>query len=95
MRNKFFPAFIFMSVPLFIKAQTDSLLNLLGLSLEDIMNVKVVTAYGYMQKTKEVPSTILVITEKQIAEKGYEQLGAFRNIPGTDMIHLNGYGKDW
>jgi len=92
MRNKLFAALIFLLVPFFAKAQIDSLSNLLDLSLEDLMNVKVVTASGYMQKTTEAPSTIQVITEKQIADRGYEQLeDALRDIPGIDMIHLNGY----
>ena len=45
-----------------------------------------------MQTTSEAPSTITVITSKQIAERGYEQLeDALRDVPGIDMIHVNGY----
>lgn len=92
MRNKLFAFVILLAVPLLTRAQTDSLSNLLGLSLEDLMNVKVITASGYMQSTTEAPSTIQVITDKEIADRGYEQLeDALRDIPGIDMIHLNGY----
>jgi outer membrane cobalamin receptor len=87
--------FIFLITTYAIKAQKDSLpavANLLDLSLEQLMNIKVVTASGYMQTTSEAPSTITVITAQQIAERGYEQLeDALRDIPGIDMIHINGY----
>jgi outer membrane receptor for ferrienterochelin and colicins len=66
--------------------------TLLQLSLEQLMNVKVVTASGFPQTAAEAPSTITVITAEQIKERGYEQLeDALRDIPGIDMIHLNGY----
>lgn len=66
--------------------------TLLKLSLEELMDIKVVTASGYLQTISEAPSTIAVITSKQIAERGYEQLEeALRDIPGIDMIHINGY----
>lgn len=75
-----------------VNAQVDSLSTLSDLSLEELLNVKVITASGYLQKTSEAPSTIQVITSKQISERGYEELtDALRDIPGIDMIHLNGY----
>jgi outer membrane receptor protein involved in Fe transport len=61
-------------------------------SLDKLMNVQVVTASGYLQTTAEAPSTILVITAQQIADRGYEQLeDALRDVPGIDMVHVNGY----
>jgi len=66
--------------------------KLLDLSLEQLMNIRVVTASGYLQTVTEAPSTITVITAKQIEERGYEQLeDALRDVPGIDMIHINGY----
>lgn len=95
MRNKLVIALLFTIAPFFLRAQTDTLSDvnqLLGLSLEDLMNIKVVTASGYMQTTAEAPSTIQVITAQQITERGYEQLeDALRDVPGIDMIHINGY----
>src|SRR3982751_244210 len=80
---------------LFAHTQTDStgqVDQLLGLSLEQLMEVKVISASGFLQTTFEAPSTIVVITEKQIADRGYEQLeDALRDVPGIDMIHVNGY----
>src|ERR1700712_2974423 len=85
-----------LTAPILLLAQkTDtsgSVNKLLELSLEDLMNIKVVTAAGYLQTTSEAPSTITVITAQQIADRGYEQLeDALRDIPGIDMIHINGY----
>lgn len=81
--------------PLLSIAQKDSVPDvkkLLNLSLEELMDIKVVTATGYLQTTSEAPSTITVISSQQIAERGYEQLeDALRDIPGIDMIHINGY----
>jgi outer membrane receptor for ferrienterochelin and colicins len=79
----------------FSYAQNDTLgkaVKLAELSLDDLMNVKVVTASGFQQTAAEAPSTILVITAQQIKERGYEQLeDALRDVPGIDMVHLNGY----
>ncbi|MFT3933648.1 MAG: TonB-dependent receptor [Chitinophagaceae bacterium] len=81
--------------PILLFAQKDTVPGvnkLLELSLEDLMNIKVVTATGYLQTASEAPSTVTVITAQQIAERGYEQLeDALRDIPGIDMIHVNGY----
>jgi outer membrane receptor for ferrienterochelin and colicins len=79
----------------FSKAQIDTsgkAVKLAELSLDDLMNVKVVTSTGFQQTAAEAPSTILVITSQQIRERGYEQLeDALRDVPGIDMVHLNGY----
>src|ERR1700733_1434007 len=86
---------LFSSTAICLKAQIDSDKNavqLSNLSLDNLMNIQVVTASGYMQTTSEAPSTIHVITAQQIADRGYEQLeDALRDVPGIDMIHLNGY----
>jgi outer membrane receptor for ferrienterochelin and colicins len=81
-------------MPCFLQAQTDTanVNQLLRLSLEELMNIQVVTASGYLQTTDEAPSTIQVVTAEQITERGYEQLDdVLRDIPGIDMIHINGY----
>ncbi|MEP6584015.1 MAG: TonB-dependent receptor plug domain-containing protein [Ginsengibacter sp.] len=95
MRNKIFLVLLCFFSSIILKAQQDSSINvdkLLDLSLEQLMDIKVVTASGYLQTTSEAPSTITVITARQIEERGYEQLeDALRDIPGIDMIHINGY----
>ena len=85
---------LFACVPFFINAQIDTIPGnqLLDLSLEELMNIKVITASGFLQTTQDAPSTITVITAQQIKERGYEQLeDALRDVPGIDMIHVNGY----
>ena len=75
-----------------VQNDTDKALTLSGFSLDQLMNIKVVTASGFPQTTTEAPSTITVITGQEIKERGYEQLeDALRDIPGIDMIHINGY----
>ncbi|HMK02794.1 MAG TPA: TonB-dependent receptor plug domain-containing protein, partial [Ferruginibacter sp.] len=95
MRNKLFAACFICLAPLFIRAQADTIPDvnrLLDLSLEELMNIKVVTATGSVQTISEAPSTMNVITAKQIKERGYIQLeDALRDIPGIDFIHTNGY----
>ena len=87
--------FICLLFPLAARSQTDTVPavnKLLGLSLEQLMNIKVVTASGFPQTTAQAPSTITVISARQIQERGYEQLeDALRDVPGIDMIHINGY----
>ncbi len=95
MRTKFLPVFACLLISSIARAQNDTIpdvTKLIDLSLEELMNIKVVTASGYLQTTTEAPSTVTVITAQQIAERGYEQLqDALRDIPGIDMIHINGY----
>lgn len=82
-------------LPFRLLAQHDStsqLTQLLNLSLEQLLNVKVVTASGFLENASQAPSTIVVITDRQIQERGYEQLeDALRDVPGIDMVHINGY----
>jgi len=95
MRNKVLAFLLFLSAPLLLLAQEDSIPSvdsLVQLSLEQLMNIKVVTASRFLQTTAEAPSTITVITAQQIKDRGYKQLeDALRDVPGIDMIHLNGY----
>src|SRR5207249_9947395 len=81
-------------LPFLTMAQNDSLPNasgLTGFSLEQLMNIRVVTASKSEQKMSEAPSTILVITSQQIEERGYEELDdALRDIPGIDLVHIYG-----
>jgi iron complex outermembrane receptor protein len=82
-------------LPIAARAQADTIPEvnkLMGLSLEQLMNIKVVTASGFSQTAAQAPSTITVITSQQIKVRGYEQLeDALRDVPGIDMIHINGY----
>ncbi len=66
--------------------------NLKELSLEELMNIMVVTASGKEQKISEAPSTMRVITAQQIQERGYEKLeDVLRDIVGVDLVHVYGH----
>lgn len=82
-------------LPAFSYAQDDSIPvvdSLAQLSLEQLMSIKVVTAAGFNQTPEQAPATIRVITSREIKDRGYEQLqDALRDIPGIDLIHINGY----
>ena len=56
------------------KDTTPDVQQLLSLSLEELMDIKVSTAAGFFQSVTEAPSTITVITAQQIADRGYNQL---------------------
>lgn len=67
---------IFMTILLFLasffsQAQNDSIIKiapLSELSLDELMNITVITTSGSEQKISEAPSTMLVITAQQIME---------------------------
>jgi len=77
-----------------LNAQTDTIpkvAELSELSLEDLMSIEVVTASKTEQKLIEAPSTMTVITARQIEERGYQQLeDVLRDLPGVDLIHVHG-----
>ena len=95
MRIKIIFLIIFTLTSFICFAQNDSVIKvskLKELTLEELMSIKVVTASGDEQIATEAPSTIRVITAKQIEERGYEQLeDVLRDMEGVDLIHLSGY----
>jgi len=95
MKAKYFLAVQLFMLTFFAAAQEDSLLNLpvlQELSLEELTDVKVVTASGTAQEVSDAPSTIRVITAGQIAECGRTQLeDVLRDMEGVDFIHIGGY----
>lgn len=94
-RVKIFVTTLLFLLSFFSRAQDDSVLKvstLKELSLEELMNITVITASGSEQTISEAPSTIRVVTAKQIEECGYEQLeDVLRNMEGVDLIHIGGY----
>lgn len=60
--------------------------NLLNLSLEELMKIKVVTATKQEEKISTVPASVVVITKEQIKERGYGSLvDIFNDLPGIDF----------
>ncbi|MEE4198630.1 MAG: TonB-dependent receptor [Bacteroidales bacterium] len=61
--------------------------RLFELSLEDLMNVEIVSAVRQNQNIIDAPSIVSVITSNQIKERGYSSLEeAINNIAGLDII---------
>ncbi len=77
---------IFLSFDL--SAQIDTTNDYIDLSLEQLMNVEVVTASKKGEKISDAPATVRVITEEQIKLFGWKDLkDVFRAIPGTDVSY--------
>lgn len=60
---------------------------LFALSLDDLMDIEIVSAARKNQNITDAPSIISVITEKQIKERGYSNIAeALNSIAGFDVI---------
>ncbi|MFV5697093.1 TonB-dependent receptor [Flavobacterium sp. ZT3R17] len=60
------------------------------LSLEELMNVEVITASKKPENQKIAPATIYVVTEKDIIENGYTDLtNLLENVPGMVAIRTD------
>jgi outer membrane receptor protein involved in Fe transport len=65
-------------------------IDLSELSLEELMNIEVITASKKSENKKIVPATIYVVTEKDIIENGYTDLtNLLENVPGVVAIRTD------
>jgi outer membrane receptor for ferrienterochelin and colicins len=90
--------FVILGMSFTIKAQTDSLAPYLNMSLEELLESKVVTASNKSEKLSEAPATTIVISRNQIIERGYKDLlEVLQELPGIDMSVSYGanYYKDY
>jgi outer membrane receptor protein involved in Fe transport len=56
------------------------------MSLEELLNVTVVTASRYQESLRETPATVIVVTRKQIEQRGYRNLvDLLQDLPGVDI----------
>ncbi|MCP4138152.1 MAG: TonB-dependent receptor [bacterium] len=63
-------------------------------SLEEMLNVKVVSASKSAEKLYEAPARMIVISRKDIATRGYTSImDAFDDLPGVDLVR--GYGDTY
>ncbi|MNX44973.1 Colicin I receptor precursor [compost metagenome] len=61
--------------------------DLFELSLEELMNIEVITASKKPENRKMAPATVYVVTEKDIIENGYNDLASLlENVPGVVTI---------
>jgi outer membrane receptor protein involved in Fe transport len=65
----------------------DEIANLLQLSLEELLNVEVISVSKQLEPVAEAPATIYVITEEQIRKLGLRDLSQALNLlPGVDGL---------
>lgn len=68
--------------------------QLLSLDMEQLQDIKVVTATKNELKIKDVPSNVRVITDKMIKERGYLSLeDALADLPGMQFRNIQGYNN--
>ncbi len=99
MKNFYRKGFVFLFVTICfilvhnkLHAQTDSIdANLFELSLEELMDINVTTASSTTEKLAEVPATMIVLTENDLMERGYNCLtDILKDLPGMDISHVGG-----
>ncbi|HYG01120.1 MAG TPA: TonB-dependent receptor [Chryseosolibacter sp.] len=72
-------------------AQHDEMDSLFNLSLEDLMKINITTASNKTEQLNKAPATIIVITEKDIHDRGYlEFYDILNDLPGFDLSRAFG-----
>jgi len=72
-------------------AKAEDYEDYLGLDLEALMNIEVVSASRRPQKISEAPNAMYVITEEDIKRSGAVDLpDLFRMVPGVDVVNVHG-----
>jgi len=74
MRRVFLIVCALWAVSLYSQTDTASIKNLFEMSLEELMQIEVVSASRISQKANEAPATIYVVNEVQIEQRGYSCL---------------------
>ncbi len=68
--------------------------EIIEMSLEELMNIEVVTASKKEQRLSEVPATVHVITAEQIKERGYFTLEeVLSDLPGIQCRNIIGFNS--
>ncbi|TAE27377.1 MAG: TonB-dependent receptor [Candidatus Kapaibacterium sp.] len=77
--------------PLLAQAQQSPPKQLEELSLEDLLNVEIVSASKKAEKLSDAPATVIVITSQDILKRGYTNLGEILDdLPGMDVVRPYG-----
>lgn len=68
-----------------------SALDLIEMSLEDLLNLTVSSASGVEERLKDAPSTMIVINAEEIRRRGYTDIPeVIQDLPGFDITIANG-----
>lgn len=83
--------FLIISLPCFLFTQEQlKQEDLFEMSIEELMNVKVVTASRHEQKMSEAPATAIIITEDQIKNRNYQSLlDVLHDLPDFKIDYQN------
>lgn len=66
-------------------------IDIFDLSLEELMQVEVISASNVKEKLSDVPATMIIITQTDIQERGYKNLvEMLADLPGMDLSVKNG-----
>ncbi|WP_168204142.1 TonB-dependent receptor plug domain-containing protein [Aliikangiella coralliicola] len=72
-------------------ASPESPYELFDLSLEELLFVRVKTASGIEESVKNAPAAMIIVTQNEIAERGYNDLAeVLADLPGFDVRFVNG-----
>ncbi len=88
--------FLFISSRLIYAQDTDTLKveDILKMSLNDLMNIKVISASKVFQEIKDVPATVHVISAEQIKNRGYFTIEeALSDLPGFQFRNIVGFNS--
>jgi len=69
----------------------DQAIDLLELSLDQIFDTEIISASKKAEKAEDAPATTMVITSKEIDERGYNTLlDLLHDLPGFDFVNVHG-----
>ncbi len=73
---------------------TSEIEALFNMSLDDLMNVKIVSASKIQQQIKDAAATVHVVTAEQIKERGYFTLEeSLSDLPGFQFRNIVGFNS--
>jgi outer membrane receptor for ferrienterochelin and colicins len=83
--------FVFFPTAAFSTPKIDDLEKLLEMSLEELFNIKITTASGLEESIKNAPAAMIVVTAKEIKQRGYSDLSELlSDLPGFDIKKTRG-----
>ncbi len=90
-KNIFIPLILFTALNLF--ADDNEIVSgktLSELSIDELLNLKVITASNIYESATEAPATVMVISREDINNRGYSDLSEILDdLPGMDVIRVN------
>ena len=87
---------LLLAYPTNLKAaeNNDSSVDLLDLSLKDLLEVTVSSASGFDESLRDAPAAMVIISSKDIERRGYTSLDeVLLELPGFDLANTNGNGN--